>query len=87
MAKAIKIGYCKHCGQMENMRSALDYVHSRIRIQVWCACGKEPPREVEFGAGEEYYLDVEVKQEAASDDGTNSGDVPQSGEAGAAGDA
>ena len=89
MATAIKIQYCKHCGQLENMHSSFDWVHDKNVIRVWCACGAEEPRIVELGAAEAYYLDVEVRQEKEGtvDANSDSSDIPEGGEARTAGDA
>lgn len=89
MATAIEIKYCKHCGQLENMHSNFDWMHDKNVIKVWCACGAEAPRIVELGATEPYYLDVEVRQEKEEtvDADSDSGDIPEGGEARRAGDA
>lgn len=88
MATAIEIRYCRHCGQLESMHSMMDYVGDKNLIKVWCACGEEPPRTIELGASEPYYLAIETRmEEAKQDDDPDSGDVPAGGEAGGASDA
>ena len=83
MATAIKIKYCTHCGQMESIRSERNYVDDRILITIWCACGAEPPRAIELGANEAYYLKVETRmEEATGHDDSGSGNVPAGREAG-----
>ena len=87
MAKAIEVRYCRKCGKMEQMSTTMDYRMDQLVAVVWCPCSEADARVTKLGAQEAYYLDVEVKREASGDDGTDSGDVPQSGEAGAEGDA
>lgn len=80
MAKAIKVQYCKGCGQLESMRSTVDEVNQQIIIDVGCVCGAEDARRTVLGLHEAYYLDVEVRElrkEAQDDEDPDSGDVPQ----------
>jgi len=88
MATAIEIKYCRHCGQLESMHSMMDYVGCKNLIKVWCACEAEPPRTIELGANEPYYLAVETRmEEAKQNEDPDSGDVQAGGEARGTGDA
>ncbi|MBR5302936.1 MAG: hypothetical protein IKU38_08885 [Clostridia bacterium] len=87
MATVIKVNYCKKCGQLERVASTLDLRHDQMVVQVWCPCCERDMRVTKLGRYDMYELDVEVKQEAAGDDDSDSGDVPAGGEAGGASDA
>ena len=87
MATVIKVNYCKKCGQLERVASTMDWVRDQIVVQVWCPCSAQDMRVTKLGRYDMYELDVEVKQEAAGDDDSDSGDVPAGGEAGGASDA
>lgn len=78
MATPIEIRYCRHCGQLESMRSALDIAKNQNVIEVWCACGAEEKRVTRLGAHDPYILTVETRmntEEASSDDGDDPGDI------------
>lgn len=88
MAREIEIRYCRHCGQLESMRSTLDEARGQNVIVVGCACGAEEARITTIGAREPYYLAIETRLEEAKDhDDPDSGDVPAGGEAGRENDA
>ena len=79
MARAIDVKYCRSCGQLESMRSTVDEIGEQIIIEVGCSCGASPVRRTVLGLHEEYYLDVEVRQEGEEkDEHTDPGDIPQS---------
>lgn len=75
MATVIKVNYCKKCGQLERVASTLDLRHDQMVVQVWCPCCERDMRVTKLGRYDMYELDVEVKQEAASDDGDDPGYV------------
>lgn len=75
MATVIKVNYCKKCGQLERVASTLDWVHDQMVVQVWCPCSAQDMRVTKLGGCDMYELDVEVKQEAAGDDGDDPGYV------------
>ncbi len=77
MATAIKIGFCKGCGQLKAMKSFEVAEGHRRLIEVYCECGAEKVETYDLPLYESYYLDVEVKEkkEAAQDGDSNSGDV------------
>lgn len=77
MARAIEVRYCRGCGQLESMRSTVDYTADTNIIEVGCSCGASPVRRTVLGLNEPYYLDVEVRREAESDDHPDPGDIPQ----------
>ena len=88
METAIEIKYCRHCGQLESMRSKLDAKKDENVIEVGCACGAEAPRVTVLKANEPYFLKVETRmEEAESDDDSDSGDISAGGEVGREGDA
>lgn len=76
MARAIDVRYCKHCGQLESMRSTEDEMRDCVTIEVGCNCGVEPARRIVLPRSEPYYLRVEVKMKGEErHDDPDPGDV------------